>query len=178
MSVIYLSTFYILFYKKNLIFSNKNGITFVYLSNIVRNMQFILFKTSVIIKYKFKNNKIIDLRDFLINKINCVFYDLFYLKNIKLFLSGIGFRLWHFLYKNNQNIALKIGFSKDLCIKIPKAVSVVFLKPTLIFFKCLNNTILTQFASFLCSLKKRDIYKGKGFFYSNSKIILKIGKRN
>ncbi len=178
MSILYLYIFNILFYKENIIFSNKNGITSVNLSNFICNIQFKVLKSSVIIKYKLKNNKIIHLRNFLIYKINSVLFCLFYTKKIKLFLSGIGFRLWYFFNGNNNNIAFKIGFSKDLCVKIPKIVSVVFLKSTLILLKSINNTILTQFASFLCFLKKRDIYKGKGLFFSSSKIVLKIGKRN
>ena len=71
---------------------------------------------------------------------------------------------------------LKIGFSRDVCIKIPPLIKVTILKPTLILFKSLDKNILNQFVALLRSLKTPDCYKGKGLRYLEDNIVLKAGK--
>jgi ribosomal protein L6P/L9E len=179
MSIIYLPTFNVLVYKKNLILINYYGIVYLSMLHLFSDLQLIFYKDFIKIKYKLKNNDTIKMRKFLIHSINQSFLNLYNINKVKLSLFGIGFKSWCFFNKNNnQYIVFKIGFSKDLCIKIPYIIYLIPLKSTLIFFKSLNNVILTQFTSFLCSLKKPDPYKGKGIAHSNDKVILKIGKRN
>ena len=73
-------------------------------------------------------------------------------------------------------LILKIGFSRDLSLKIPSAVKIIVLKPTLILFKSLDKDVLNQFVAFLRSLKTPDSYKGKGLRYVGEKVVLKAGK--
>ena len=101
--------------------------------------------------------------------------DVGFFKKITLF--GIGFRSWTYKISNGFNyLVLKIGFSRDLSIKIPFTVNVIILKPTLILFKSLDKNTLNQFVAFLRSLKCPDSYKGKGLRHIDEKIILKTGK--
>ena len=92
-------------------------------------------------------------------------------------LFGIGFRSWTCKTNNGLRcLILKIGFSRDVCIKIPPSIKVTILKPTLILFKSLDKNILNQFIAYLRSLKAPDSYKGKGLRYTEEKIVLKAGK--
>jgi large subunit ribosomal protein L6 len=92
-------------------------------------------------------------------------------------LFGIGFRSWTYKVKDGfKYLILKIGFSRDLSIKIPFVVKVIILKPTLLLFKSLDKNKLNQFVALLRSLKIPDSYKGKGLRYIEEKIVLKLGK--
>jgi len=98
----------------------------------------------------------------------------------KLLLFGVGFRSWVvYTAKNNTRyILLKIGFSRDVCIKVPLNIKIICLKPTLILIKGLNNVKVNQFVACIRSLKVPDPYKGKGIQFINEKIIFKPGKQN
>lgn len=95
----------------------------------------------------------------------------------KLVLFGVGFKSWNCKVKDGfRFIMLKVGLSKDVAVKVPFAVKVIVLKPTLILFKSLDKDILNQYVSLLRSLKAPDPYKGKGLRYSCEIAVLKPGK--
>ena len=73
---------------------------------------------------------------------------------------------------------LKVGFSRDVSIEIPKSILAIPLKPTLVLLKSIDKSKLFQFVSFLRSIRKPDAYKGKGIQYLNEKMSLKVGKNN
>lgn len=95
----------------------------------------------------------------------------------KITLFGIGFKSWVCKIKDGlRYIVLKVGFSRDVCVKIPFTIKVIVLKPTLILFKSLDKNVLNQYISFLRSLKTPDSYKGKGLRYVDEAFVLKTGK--
>lgn len=97
----------------------------------------------------------------------------------KILFMGVGFRIWLKEIKNKSKIlVLKVGFSQDIYIQIPKYIIVFSLRPTLLLIRGLNKYNVYQFCSFIRSHKKPDKYKGKGIQYQNESILLKPGKKN
>jgi len=93
---------------------------------------------------------------------------------LRLAFVGVGFRVESL----EQNfLKLKIGFSHLIFIKIPKNVSVVAPKKTLLVLKSLDKQVLYEFAARIRSYKLPDIYKGKGILLKNQIIRLKEGKK-
>lgn len=97
----------------------------------------------------------------------------------KLVLVGIGLRSWIKAFKNNKKVLLiKVGFSEDLSIVIPKAILVFSLRPTILLIRGLNKEKVNQFSSFIRLCKKPEKYKGIGIQYQNEVLLLKPGKKN
>ncbi len=177
MSIIYLNSCTVFSYKKILFFIGKTGITKIKLPINLTNIS--LYVTESCIKIvSVKPDKIyLKLIEDISNKINKIMLESSTGFNNKIVLFGIGFRSW--ICKNNNGfkyLVLKIGFSRDVCIKMPLAIKVTILKPTLILFKSLDKDLLNQFVAFLRSLKTPDCYKGKGLRYLKDNIVLKAGK--
>lgn len=169
----------IFIYKNKLFFAASSGITNIDLSNFLPFLNIILNCGTIELKIFKQDLKTKGLKTLLLNEINL---KLSFLNNVlkkKLILFGIGFRSWS--YRTNdykKYLILKVGFSRDISIEIPKSVVVISLKPTLILLKSVHKSKLSQFVSFIRSLKKPDIYKGKGVQYINEVIKLKLGKNN
>lgn len=93
---------------------------------------------------------------------------------VTLNLNGIGFKgsVVH------NSIILKLGYSHDVNVTIPKNLTVNVLNSTQII--CIGNdwNELTQFVSNLRRLKKIDPYKGKGILFPYETIQCKEGKKN
>jgi ribosomal protein L6P/L9E len=177
MSIIYLSNSTVFSYKKVLFFIGKIGVIKIKLPINLYNVSFCVDRTSIKIVTSTINKSDLLLIEDISKRINRVLFDINvgFLKKITLF--GIGFRSWTYKISNGFNyLVLKIGFSRDLSIKIPFTVNVIILKPTLILFKSLDKNMLNQFVAFLRSLKSPDSYKGKGLRHIDEKIILKTGK--
>lgn len=89
-------------------------------------------------------------------------------------LRGVGYK---FLIKK-QYLSLKIGFSHELNILL---ASDLFLtlnrKSTAVKFKTTNIGFLSSFLASIKSLRKPDIYKGKGIRYKKEKLVRKEGKK-
>ncbi|YP_001874772.1 ribosomal protein L6 (mitochondrion) [Hemiselmis andersenii] len=96
----------------------------------------------------------------------------------KLFFVGIGFRVWTKFTNSGAVLIVKVRFSKDLYIPIPKDVCALPLKPTLLLVRGISKESVNQFCNFICSFKKPDKYKGKGIQYKNEIIALKPSKQN
>lgn len=95
----------------------------------------------------------------------------------KLSLYGVGFRSW--IYMNKQKLhflLLKVGFSFDLCYFIFSNIKFLCLKPNLILLKSLNKQKTNQVAATLCNIKNWNLYKNKGIFYFDKKIVTKSVK--
>ena len=166
-------------YKKKLFFAGNSGVTTVELSKFFSHLDIILHNDTIELRVLTINPKNESLKILLLNEIS---HKLSILNNVlkkKLILFGIGFRSWS--YKTNDlkdHLIFKIGFSRDISIEVPKSIVAISLKPTLILLKSVHKSNLSQFVSFLRSLKKPDIYKGKGVQYMNEVIKLKLGKNN
>jgi large subunit ribosomal protein L6 len=89
-----------------------------------------------------------------------------FVKRIK--IKGLGYKI----SKEEDNLILNLGYSKPIKTKIPTQISNIIVKKTIVVVESLDKVFLGNFASLLFSLKKRDIYKGKGLSleYSNSKL--------
>jgi large subunit ribosomal protein L6 len=93
---------------------------------------------------------------------------------VRLLFVGVGFRVESL---DKDFIKLKLGFSHFVSVKIPKNVEVFSPKKTLLVLKSVNNQILKEFSSKICSFKSPDAYKGKGILYKNQVVLLKEGKK-
>lgn len=96
--------------------------------------------------------------------------------SIKLHLIGVGYRI----QISKQNLNLKLGFSHEICYKLPAEVQMLQPKErTPIYLLTSNNyDILTKTAAKIRSFKKPEPYKGKGIRYFNEKIFYKQGKKS
>jgi large subunit ribosomal protein L6 len=93
---------------------------------------------------------------------------------VRLTLVGVGFRI-ESIEKNFMK--LRLGFSHLVYIKIPEHIKIFTTKKTFLILECIDEQLLKEFSSKICSYKKPDIYKGKGILYKNQSIILKEGKK-
>lgn len=175
MCLISLDSCSIFSFKKALFFVSKIGIIKIALPRSKTSIVFYITKshmkiaTSDIHEFKIVENMLVGVNKIL-GKSSLVFSN-------KIMLFGIGFRSWAYKVKDGfKYLILKIGFSRDLSIKIPFVVKVIILKPTLLLFKSLDKNKLNQFVALLRSLKTPDSYKGKGLRYIEEKIVLKLGK--
>lgn len=166
-------------YKNKLFFAGNSGVATVELSNFLSYLDITLYNDTIKLRVLTTNPKNESFKTLLLNEIS---HKLNILNNIlkkKLILFGIGFRSWSYKTSDLKNhLIFKIGFSRDISIEVPKSIIAVSLKPTLILLKSVHKSKLSQFVSFLRSLKKPDIYKGKGVQYINEVIKLKLGKNN
>lgn len=169
----------VLLYKNNLLFIGKTGMATIKVSHLIDKLQISVLKGSLNIKTFANDEDSLIQKNNLILDINKTISKLSNLFTKKLLFFGIGFRSW--TYKKDafsEYIVLKIGFSRDICVKIPLSIKAVSLKPTLVLFKSLDKIKLNQFVALLRSLKVPDSYKGKGIQYIDEKIHLKAGKHN
>lgn len=177
MTVIFLHNFAAFSFKRALFLVSKIGIFKIVIPYIKTDISLYITKSYIKItalKVNQVNSKAIqDISSEInktLNRASTVFSN-------KIMLFGIGFRSWTYKIKDGfKHLVLKIGFSRDLSIKIPFSVKVVVLKPTLLLFKSLDKNKLNQFVASLRSLKVPDSYKGKGLRYMEEKIVLKLGK--
>lgn len=95
----------------------------------------------------------------------------------KLNIVGIGFRALILNISNSLILHLKIGYSHQIYIKIPKNILVICPKPTQIFLLGNDKKKINQLAVLIKSYKIPEPYKGKGIFYDNESINLKEGKK-
>lgn len=177
MSIIYLQSCTVFSYKKALFFIVKTGVIKIKLPINLTNISLFLTESYIRIVSVKPDKTYLKLIEDISNKINKIIIESSIGFSNKIMLFGIGFRSW--ICKNNNGfkyIVLKIGFSRDVCIKIPPLIKVTILKPTLILFKSLDKNILNQFVALLRSLKTPDCYKGKGLRYLEDNIVLKAGK--
>jgi|NorSeaMetagenome_1021524.scaffolds.fasta_scaffold01506_4 large subunit ribosomal protein L6 len=96
----------------------------------------------------------------------------------KLKLVGVGYKAS--IKKTDEKffLELKIGFSHACDIEVPENLSVICIKPTVIYVSGYNKQNVSNFAACIRSYKFPEPYKGKGILYEDEKIILKDGKRS
>lgn len=83
-------------------------------------------------------------------------------------IKGLGYKI----LREENDLILNLGYSKPIKTGIPTQISNIIIKKSIVVLESLDKVFLGNFASLLFSLKKRDIYKGKGLSleYSNSKL--------
>lgn len=90
-----------------------------------------------------------------------------------LVLNGLGFKV----FKENEQLIFKLGYSHDVIVKIPSDINVKILKSNQFILYSSDWEKLTQFCADLKKLKKINPYKGKGLLFKNETIKLKEGKK-
>lgn len=90
--------------------------------------------------------------------------------NIK--FKGRGFHI--FLVKNI--IRFNIGLSHIIIFKVPKNIKIKCIKEN-IYLYSINMNKIFNLAKKIKNLRKVDSYKGKGIYFLNDKILLKVGKK-
>nr|YP_010394257.1 ribosomal protein L6 [Phytophthora colocasiae]UXG56136.1 ribosomal protein L6 [Phytophthora colocasiae]DAZ88265.1 TPA_asm: ribosomal protein L6 [Phytophthora colocasiae]DAZ88776.1 TPA_asm: ribosomal protein L6 [Phytophthora colocasiae] len=157
---------------------NKNKIIFFETSlgllslKIIDNLFFFIKKNKLLINVNINKNKksILNLYNKLIKiKIKGVSQGF----KISLLLKGIGFKS----YIENNNLILKLGFSHNIIIPIPKNIEIINQSNTLIF-SSIDFIFLSQFVHYIKNHKKPEPYKGKGLLLKNEKILQKEGKKS
>ena len=96
----------------------------------------------------------------------------------KLKLIGVGYRGNIIEMFKTKLIQLKLGYSHDIYIKIPKELKIIFLKSTNFFIFGNSYYLVNQVSALIRSQKVPEIYKGKGILYENEKILIKEKKKN
>lgn len=161
---------------KQIIKLNNNNIFFyIYSNNILiifikNNFNYIYFKFKINLQYMFNSfNRIFNFLEntLLLHNNNLNYY-------MKLYNIGLGYK--NFIYKNILYIYL--GDSNYYKIKFSKNIIIICKKNQLYFFSKFKDFLL-NFVNKLTSLKKINLYKGKGIIpYSNFKFMkLKKGKK-
>lgn len=92
----------------------------------------------------------------------------------KLEVNGVGYKAE---VVKGDFLKLYLGYSHTIYVAIPKGISVVCEKPTLISLSGCNNEEVGQFAAEIRKLRKPEPYKGKGIRYENEKVRRKEGKK-
>lgn len=104
------------------------------------------------------------------NSLNGVSFGFFTLLKLK----GVGYRSW--VDANTRNLVLVLGFSHYMLYQIPEDVLVKAKKSKIVVFGVDKNRV-SQVAAEIQSLRKPDVYKGKGIQYNNAVLRLKVGKQ-
>lgn len=127
-------------------------------------------KLILIVNLKKKKKSIINLYNKLIKiKIKGVLQGF----KLHLILKGIGFKS----FIENNNLILKLGYSHNINITIPKNIKIINQSNNLIF-SSIDFILLSQFVYLIKSFKKPEPYKGKGLILKNEKILKKEGKKS
>ena len=84
-------------------------------------------------------------------------------------LIGVGYKA----ATRGTQCCLKLGFSHDVVVCVPKSVRVFCLKPTVVCCVGTNLQILTQFTAQIRAVKPPEVYKGKGIRYRNEVVLQK-----
>lgn len=95
---------------------------------------------------------------------------------IKLEIVGIGFRA----AMQGQNLELALGYSHTVIFELPKEIKAIAAtekgKPPSLILECYDKELLGLVVAKIRSLRKPDVYKGKGVRYENEQLRLKPGK--
>ena len=91
-------------------------------------------------------------------------------------IVGVGYKA-HMEFDKNILI-LKLGYSHQIFIKIPKSIKINCIKPTKISIFGDNKQAVNELAAVIRAYKIPEPYKGKGILYQNERINKKEGKRS
>lgn len=91
----------------------------------------------------------------------------------KLILKGLGLKV---TLTHSNVLEFKLGFSHLIKLTISKSISIVLVK-NIIILESFNLVELGNVANKIKRLKKPNSYKGKGIWYKNEKLNLKLVKK-
>lgn len=92
----------------------------------------------------------------------------------RLILKGVGYKAF---LKNESNLDLRIGYSHSVNFSVNNSLNIDVFKNLIVQLNSPLKDQLGSTAASLKSLKKVDIYKGKGILYKREKLNLKAGKK-
>ena len=92
----------------------------------------------------------------------------------RLVLKGVGYKAF---LTNKKSIEFKIGFSHPINYTIADSVTVDVFKNLIVQINSPLKDNLGSITASIKSLKKTDIYKGKGILFKREKLNLKTGKK-
>jgi large subunit ribosomal protein L6 len=93
----------------------------------------------------------------------------------KILLKGLGMRI-QYLDKNNL-LRLKLGFSYFVEFPVPLNLK-IYTNKNLLIVESSDSVLVGNFTNLVCSLKRPNIYNGKGFWLKNQIIKLKPIKKS
>lgn len=147
---------------------------------LINNQKKILQVTKIPV-FKISNNQkktLKSLQKTYISLIKQTILEVSVLVSNKLKLIGVGYRGNIIEMFKTKLIQLKLGYSHDIYIKIPKELKIIFLKSTNFFIFGNSYYLVNQVSALIRSQKVPEIYKGKGILYENEKILIKEKKKN
>jgi large subunit ribosomal protein L6 len=92
-------------------------------------------------------------------------------------IVGIGYQASIEKLDNLSILVLKLGFSHQIKINIPKYLEISCPKPRIIVIKGINLQKIKNFAAMIRKLKLPSAYKEKGIYFLNERLKLKQGKK-
>lgn len=102
------------------------------------------------------------------------FQNIFFLK---LYIYGLGYKVILEEKKNaNSVLQIKVGLSHIIKLVVPTNLKVV-VKKSILLVEGYDRVLVGNFVSIIRHLKKPDAYIGKGFWYNQEKINLKLMKK-
>ena len=90
----------------------------------------------------------------------------------ELILQGIGYRV----QKNGNNLNFSLGFSHSIEFNAPNGIKLEVEAQTKVFVEGIDKELVGRTCSNIIKLRKRDVYKGKGIYFSGEHIKKKPGK--
>ena len=139
------------------------------------------FKVPFLIKVKSTQN-ILHIYGLKSVKLNFFYYFfLYYIKYFnkffykKIFLNGLGFKI--FLFSKLNYVEFKLGFSHRKILLIPFNKVKLFIKKNVILLQSYNLSELGSFLKKIKNLRKPNSYKEKGFWYQYETKSFKVIKK-
>jgi hypothetical protein len=170
----------LLFFKHFLIFLNKNGSLFYFSLKTIFYVNFIYDLNYVFFSFFNKITSTNILRNsILMLKFN--FFRTF--KNFilgskkRIVIKGLGFKFDFYCYKNRNFINIKAGYSHRIILQVPLSINFIFTKNNNVLLHNTNCIYLHLLSSLLFMIRKRNVYKQKGFFNPTILFIPKITKK-
>lgn len=93
--------------------------------------------------------------------------------SVRLEIRGVGFRS----AVEGNFLRLALGYSHEIMYSIPKGITIVAEKPTLLVISGADKQLVGQVAALIRKLRKPEPYKGKGVRYEDEVVIMKEGKK-
>lgn len=87
-------------------------------------------------------------------------------------IHGVGFRA----ESRGEEVHFSIGYSHPVVYKVPAGITVEVERNTRIMVRGADRQLVGQVAAEIRSLRKPDVYKGKGIRYKDERLRLKVGK--
>ncbi|QXK91805.1 50S ribosomal protein L6 [Neoehrlichia mikurensis] len=88
---------------------------------------------------------------------------------IELEVKGVGYKIENY---DTKSLLISLGYSHSIIYLIPNDIDVKCIKSTQVLIKGINKEKVSMLASEICSLRKYNVYKGKGVFIKG-KVMLK-----